>query len=63
MESAPHRPVETIPIQPHHSTLLALVWRLDEHLESADEVAAVARDLVASRRVILTGNFKGCRLD
>ena len=45
------------------STLLALVWDLQEDTESADEVVETAANLVNSGRVVLTGNFRGQRLD
>ena len=50
------------PSQPHYSTLLALVQSLADTSGSEDELVATAFDLVDSGRVVLTGNFKGCRL-
>ena len=48
---------------PVYSTLLALVQLLQESTSSEDEVVENAMDLVNRGRVILTGNFKGCRLE
>ncbi len=48
---------------PRYSTLLALVWDLDREAASADEVAFMAARLVNEGRVVLTGNFRGCRLE
>jgi hypothetical protein len=48
---------------PRRSTLLALVWELQNDTNSADEVAVTAAQLVNDGRVVLTGNFRGCRLE
>lgn len=48
---------------PRHSTLLALVWELGDEIESPEALAREAGDLVNSGRVVLTGNFRGCRLE
>ena len=53
----------SLPTVPAYSTLLSLVWSLQEFTNSQDEVVAIARELVNSGRVVLTGNFKGCRLE
>ncbi len=45
------------------TTLLALVQRLGREGLSEEEVVARARELVNSGRAVLTGNFRGCRLD
>ena len=49
--------------EPQRSTLLALVWDLQAHADSADEVVETAATLVNSGEVVLTGNFRGQRLD
>jgi hypothetical protein len=48
--------------RPRHSTLLALVWELQGECASAHEVSDTAARLVRDGRVVLTGNFRGCRL-
>ena len=53
----------SFPTEPVHSTLLSLVQSLQESTSSEDEVVENARELENSGRVILTGNFKGCRLE
>ena len=49
--------------EPRRSTLLALVQSLWDEMDSEQEVAAAALELVNEGRVILTGNFRGCRLE
>jgi hypothetical protein len=44
------------------STLLALVQSLSDRSDSPEAVVEAAIELVNSGRVVLTGNFKGCRL-
>jgi hypothetical protein len=44
------------------STLLALVQSLSDRSDSPEAVVEAAMALVNSGRVVLTGNFKGCRL-
>ena len=53
----------SFPTEPVRSTLLSLVQSLQELTNFEDEVVESARELVNSGRVILTGNFKGCRLE
>ena len=48
---------------PAYSTLLALVQSLQDEVRSEDEVVETAIERVNSGRVVLTGNFKGCRLE
>jgi len=48
---------------PVYSTLLALVQSLQDEHRSEEEVVDTALELVNSGRVVLTGNFKGCRLE
>ena len=48
---------------PVHSTLLELVCALGEVIDGEDRVAEIARELVNSGRVVLTGNFRGRRLN
>jgi hypothetical protein len=48
---------------PRFSTLLALVQSLQDVADSEDDVVETAASLVNSGRVVLTGNFAGCRLD
>ena len=50
-----HRPV--------YSTLLSLVQSLQDEVRSEEEVVEAAIELVNGGRVVLTGNFKGCRLE
>lgn len=45
------------------STLLALVQRLTSELRDEREVVERALELVGSGRVVLTGSFRGCRLE
>ena len=48
---------------PERSTLLGLVQLLERRLGlSEDQVVTAAMRLVDSGRVVLTGNFAGCRL-
>ncbi|MCZ6782588.1 MAG: hypothetical protein O7G30_04675 [Proteobacteria bacterium] len=48
---------------PARSTLLALVQLLERRLGlSEDQVVTAAMRLVDTGRVVLTGNFAGCRL-
>ena len=49
--------------QPVFSTLLSLVQSLQDETRSEEEVVDTAIDLVNCGRVVLTGNFKGCRLE
>ena len=53
----------SLPTAPVHSTLLSLVQSLKGSASSEDEVVESAMQLVNSGRVVLTGNFKGCRLE
>ncbi len=46
-----------------YSTLLSLVQSLQDSTDSEDELIETAAELVNSGRVVLTGNFKGCRLE
>ena len=46
-----------------YSTLLSLVQSLQDTALSEDEVVETAAGLVNCGRVVLTGNFKGCRLE
>ena len=48
---------------PIYSTLLGLVQSLQDEAGSEDEVVEIALELVNSGRVVLTGNFRGCRLE
>jgi hypothetical protein len=48
---------------PRFSTLLALVQSLQDETDSEDDVVETAANFVNSGRVVLTGNFAGCRLD
>jgi hypothetical protein len=48
---------------PVYTTLLALVQSLQDDGRSEDDVVETALQLVNSGRVVLTGNFKGCRLE
>ena len=48
---------------PVHSTLLALVQSLQDEGGSEEEVVETAMELVNCGRVVLTGNFKGRRLE
>jgi hypothetical protein len=48
---------------PRFSTLLSLVQSLQDVTDSEDDVVETAASLVNSGRVVLTGNFAGCRLD
>lgn len=48
---------------PYRTTLLGLVQRLVGQAESDREVIATARRLVRSGRVVLTGSFRGERLE
>ena len=47
---------------PRASTLLALVQSLWNEMDDERQVADTAAALVSSGRVVLTGNFAGCRL-
>ena len=53
----------TVASEPRRTTLLALVWGLADEIESPQVLSRVAGDLVISGRVVLTGNFRGCRLE
>ena len=46
-----------------YSTLLSLVQSLQDATYSENELVEIAAELVNSGRVVLTGNFKGCRLE
>ncbi len=59
MARDPNRPGEG-PVE--RSTLLSLVQSLLEG-HSDEEVVRIATDLVASGRVVLTGNFRGSTLE
>jgi len=48
---------------PRFSTLLMLVQSLCDVTDSEEEVVRSAAELVNGGRVVLTGNFKGHRLD
>lgn len=48
---------------PRFSTLLMLVQSLCDRTDSEQELVRVAAELVNSGRVVLTGNFKGQRLE
>ena len=48
---------------PVYSTLLGLVQSLQDEARSEQEVVDSALELVNSGRVVLTGNFSGCRLE
>ena len=48
---------------PVYSTLLSLVQSLQDDGRSEDDAVETALQLVNSGRVVLTGNFKGCRLE
>jgi hypothetical protein len=50
-------------ISPRFSTLLTLVQSLCDETDSEQELVRTAADLVNSGRVVLTGNFKGQRLE
>jgi len=49
--------------RPVHTTMLALVQSLTHESRSEDEIVAMALDLVNTGRVVLTGSFRGCRLE
>jgi hypothetical protein len=57
------RPESPTQSAPRFSTLLALVQSLQDEAGSEDDVVETAASLVNSGRVVLTGNFAGCRLD
>ena len=48
---------------PLFSTLLGLVQSLQDEASCEEDVVETALELVNSGRVVLTGNFKGCRLE
>ncbi len=49
--------------QPVPTTLLELVTALQELTDNEELTELLARDLVNSGRVVLTGNFRGCTLN
>ena len=49
--------------RPYRTTLLGLVQKLIRQTDSDREVVAIASRLVRSGRVVLTGSFRGERLD
>ncbi|MCP3986240.1 MAG: hypothetical protein GY723_17820 [bacterium] len=49
--------------RPIPATLLELVLALQEMTGSETLTELLAADLVASGRVVLTGNFRGCNLN
>lgn len=49
--------------QSRYSTLLELVQRLTSELRDEREVVERVVELVSSGRVVLTGSFRGCRLE
>jgi len=49
--------------EPVYSTLLELVQSLQDAMDSETEICETVVGLVESGRVILTGNFKGSRLE
>lgn len=51
------------PEHPIPATLLELVLALQEMTGDETLTELLAADLVATGRVILTGNFRGCRLN
>ena len=53
----------TVGSEPRYTTLLALVWEMGKEIESPGALAREAGQLVSSGRVVLTGNFRGCRLE
>jgi len=55
--------VATVGSEPRYTTLLALVWEMGKEIESPGALAREACQLVNSGRVVLTGNFRGCRLE
>jgi hypothetical protein len=50
-------------LSPRYSTLLMLVQSLCDATDSEQEIVRSAAELVNSGRVVLTGNFKGHRLE
>ena len=51
------------PERPIPATLLELVLALQEMTGDETLTELLAADLVATGRVVLTGNFRGCRLN
>ncbi|MCP5056242.1 MAG: hypothetical protein GY937_05880 [bacterium] len=51
------------PERPVPATLLELVLALQEMTGDETLTELLAADLVATGRVVLTGNFRGCRLN
>lgn len=47
---------------PPHMTMLSLVTTLGDQVASDTEVVQIAADLIESGRVVLTGNFAGCKV-
>ena len=48
---------------PVFSTMLELVSRLSDEIDDEGAVVELAAELVNSGRAILTGNFRGCRIE
>ena len=63
LETTAHIELRSDPPPAGYSTLLALVQSLQDATDSEDELVETAAELVNSGRVVLTGNFKGCRLE
>ena len=56
-------PLAATPETPVFSTLLDLVCRLGDEIEDESAVVERAAELVNSGAAVLTGNFRGCRLE
>ena len=63
LETTAHIELRCDPLLAVYSTLLSLVHSLQDATDSEDELVETAAELVNSGRVVLTGNFKGCRLE
>ena len=63
LETTAHIEFRSDPPLAVYSTLLALVQSLQDAAKSEDELVDTVAELVNSGRVVLTGNFKGCRLE
>ena len=48
---------------PVGTTLLALVWKLGEEIESPGEIVETVHHLLDTEQMQLTGNFRGCKLE
>lgn len=48
---------------PIFSTMLELVCRLSQEIDDENTVIALAAEMVNSGKAILTGNFRGCRIE